>query len=129
MKVGLLRAVGAGTALYGLGVARWPGLLARSSGLADEQGRTAEATRASLRPLALREVASGLALCLAPKGPALGTAAALRLAADLGDAALLGRTLPTRRHRRAAVAVSVAWASLTTAALLLPATPARGGTA
>ena len=49
MKVGLLRAVGAGTALYGLGVARWPGLLARSSGLADEQGRTAEATRASLR--------------------------------------------------------------------------------
>ncbi|RKN45891.1 hypothetical protein [Streptomyces hoynatensis] len=126
MRVGLLRAVGAGTALYGLGVAVWPGLLARPSGLADEEGRTAEATRASLRPLALREVASGLALGLAPKGPALGTAAALRLAADLGDAALLGRTLPAPRHRRAAATVSLAWASLTAAALLLPARPAGG---
>ncbi|WP_432014405.1 hypothetical protein [Streptomyces cucumeris] len=120
MRVGLLRMVGTATALYGVAVTAWPALLARPSGLVDAQGRTEPATRVSLRPLGLREAASGLAMAVAPRGPALTTATALRIAADLGDAGLLGRTLPGRERRAAAVAVSVGWAALSVVGLLAP---------
>jgi hypothetical protein len=69
-------------------------------------------TGIALRPLGWRDAASGLALALAPAGPALRAAAVLRVAADLGDAALLGATLPDRRARIGAVAVSVGWGAL-----------------
>ncbi|WP_030610607.1 hypothetical protein, partial [Streptomyces sclerotialus] len=120
MRVGLLRAVGAATALYGVAVTVVPDLLARPSGLADANGRVAEATRVSLRPLAWRDAASGAALALVPEGPALRTAALVRIAADFGDAVLLGVTLPDRSARRKAVAVSVGWGALSLAGLLAP---------
>ncbi|QPP09933.1 hypothetical protein G4Z16_29900 [Streptomyces bathyalis] len=116
MHVRMLRLVGAATALYGLAVTARPELLARPSALTGEDGRVAEATRTSLRPLALRDAACGLAMACAPEGPALRTAALVRVASDLGDAALLGSTLP--RHARAkAVAVSVGWAALSVVGL------------
>ncbi|MFI8851243.1 hypothetical protein [Streptomyces sp. 891-h] len=115
-RVGLLRAVGAATACYGVAVAAWPQLLAKPSGLVTEDGRTPQDTRTALRPLAWRDAACGAALMLAPEGPALTTAAWLRAAADLGDAALLGATLP-RKARAKAVAVSVGWGALSVAAL------------
>ncbi|MER7410184.1 MULTISPECIES: hypothetical protein [Streptomyces] len=116
MRTGVLRAVGATTAVYGLAVAARPGLLARPSGLVDEGGRVPGHTAVSLRPVGLRDAASGLALVLAPRGPALRTAAWVRMAADFGDAALLGATLP-RRARAGAVAVSLAWGAVSLAAL------------
>ncbi|MFJ6214036.1 hypothetical protein ACIQGZ_11995 [Streptomyces sp. NPDC092296] len=125
MRVGLLRAVGAATAVYGVAVTAWPGLLARPSGLADADGRTAEATAVSLRPLGWRDAVSGTALLLAPGGAALRLAALVRIGADLGDALLLGRTLPAPGRRRAAVAVSVGWGTLSVAGLLLPDRPTR----
>lgn len=118
MKVGLLRAVGVATAVYGVAVTALPALLARPSGLVDEEGRTERATRTSLRPLAWRDAVSGLALAVAPEGPALRTAAYVRIAADFGDAALLGATLPGRDRKLAAVAVSVGWGALSVAGLL-----------
>ncbi|HEV7628670.1 MAG TPA: hypothetical protein VGO89_19440 [Streptomyces sp.] len=118
MRVGLLRTVGAATALYGLAVTMQPGLLARPSGLVDAEGRTAEHTRVSLRPLAWRDMASGLVMVAAPDGAALRTATLLRIAADFGDALLLGRTLPDRDKRGKAVAVSAAWGALSVAGLL-----------
>lgn len=111
MHTGLLRTVGAVTALYGLAVTARPGLLARPSGLAEE-------THVAVRPLAWRDAASGLALLLAPEGPALRTAARIRLAADFGDAALLGLTLPGRGRRAGAVAVSLGWGALSAVGLL-----------
>lgn len=119
MNVRILRAVGVGTALYGLAVTACPGLLARPSGLTDHRGEVAEHTATSLRPLALRDLASGVAMALAPTDSALRTAAAVRLAADFADAALLSVTLP-RERRAKAVAVSVGWGSLTVAGLLVP---------
>lgn len=116
MRVGLLRVVGVATAAYGAAVTLKPELLAKPSGLVDAAGRTAAHTRTSLRPLAWRDAASGIALALAPEGAALRTAAWVRIAADLGDAALLGATLP-REARAKAVAVSVGWGSLSVAAL------------
>jgi hypothetical protein len=118
MHVGLLRTVGAATAAYGVAVTTLPALLARPSGLVDTRGGTTPHTRTALRPLAWRDAASGAAMLLAPAGGALRTAALLRIAADLGDAVLLGATLPGRATRRKAVAVSVGWASLSVAGLL-----------
>ncbi|MFE2230173.1 hypothetical protein [Streptomyces kronopolitis] len=118
MKVSLLRAVGVATAAYGVAVAAAPGLLARPSGLAGDDGRTAPGIRTSLRPLAWRDAVSGLVMALAPDGPALRTAAYVRIAADFGDAVLLGATLPGRARRVGAVAVSVGWGALSVAGLL-----------
>lgn len=117
MDVRILRAVGVGTALYGLAVTARPGLLARPSGLTDHRGEVAEHTATSLRPLALRDLASGAAMAFAPTDSALRTAALVRLASDFGDAALLSVTLP-RERRVKAVAVSVGWGALTVAGLL-----------
>ena len=113
MRVGVLRAVGAATAVYGAVVTARPDWLARPSGLPDDP-----VTRTSLRPLAWRDMAGGLALLAAPEGPALRTAAAVRMAADFGDAALLGATLPGRGRRAGAVAVSVGWGALSAWAVL-----------
>ncbi|WP_367431046.1 hypothetical protein [Streptomyces celluloflavus] len=125
MNVGLLRAVGAATAVYGVAVAALPGLLARPSGLVNDERRTERATRTALRPLAWRDAASGLAMVLAPEGPALRTAAYLRIAADFGDAVLLGVTLPHRDRRVKAVVVSVGWGALSVAGLLAGGTSAE----
>ncbi|MFG2210888.1 hypothetical protein [Streptomyces sp. NPDC048638] len=118
MTVRLLRAVGAATAVYGLAVTALPGLLARPSGLVDDEGRTARETRTALRPLGWRDAASGLAMVLAPAGPALRTAACVRIAADFGDAVLLAATLPGRERKAKAVAVSLGWGALSVVGLL-----------
>lgn len=124
MNTRLLRLTGAATALYGLAVAVRPALLARPSGLVDEAGEVAPDTEVCLRPLAWRDAASGLAMVLAPDGDALRTAALVRIAADFGDAVLLGGTLP-RERRVTAVAVSVGWGTLSAVGLLTGAQRAR----
>lgn len=123
----LLRAIGTVTALYGLAVTARPQLLAAPSGLVDEAGRTEEHTRISLRPLAWRDMASGIAMATAPAGPALTTATLVRIAADLGDALLLGRVLPGRARRAGVLAVSVGWGALSVAGLLGGGAGRRGG--
>ncbi|WP_165989117.1 hypothetical protein [Streptomyces sp. YIM 98790] len=127
MRVGLLRMIGAATAAYGIAVAARPALLARPSGLTDRDGRVAEETELSLRPLAWRDAASGLALLLAPEGPALRTAAAVRIASDLGDAVLLGTALRGRFRRFGVVTTAGGWAALTLGALLAPPRDETGG--
>ncbi|MFF7588209.1 hypothetical protein ACFZCK_12085 [Kitasatospora purpeofusca] len=114
----LLRLTGAATAVYGIAVARQPALLARPSGLTAPDGSVPAPVAACLRPLALRDAACGLAMALAPNDAALRTATALRIASDLGDAALLATALPARRHRVMAVVVSVGWGALSVAGLL-----------
>ena len=119
MRVGLLRGVGAATAVYGLLVAARPELLARPSGLVEPDGGVARATAVSLRPLAWRDAASGIAMVVAPVGVPLVAVTLLRVAADLGDAVLLGSTLTGRSTRLKAVAVSVGWGALSVAGLIV----------
>lgn len=57
-------------------------------------------------------------MALAPEGQALRTAAYVRMAADFGDAVLLGATLPGRDRKLKAAAVSVGWGALSVAGLL-----------
>lgn len=121
-----LRLIGAATAGYGVAVAAHPELLARLSGLAGPGGEVAAATATSLRPLGLRDAASGTAMVVAPQGAALCSVTLVRVAADFGDALLLGRTLP-RERRWQAVAVSLAWGGLSGAALLWARGSGRAG--
>lgn len=118
MGTALLRTVGAVTAVYGAAVTAVPDLLAKPSGLTSSKGGVAPETRISLRPVAWRDAVSGLALVLAPEGAPLHTAAVVRIAADLGDAVLLGSTLPDPGRRRMAVAVSAGWGALSVVGLL-----------
>jgi hypothetical protein len=118
MRSRFLRGVGAATFVYGVAVAIRPELLARPSGLVDESGRVDEATAVSLRPLGLRDAVSGAAMVLAPAGAPLRLATMVRMGADFGDALLLGSTLPSRRLRRMAVAVSVGWGALSVIGLV-----------
>jgi hypothetical protein len=107
-----LRAVGAATFIYGVAVSIRPELLARPSGLVDEQGEVSAATIVSLRPVGWRDAVSGAAMVLAPAGAPLRLAAVVRMGADFGDALLLGTTLPDRNRRRFAVAISVGWGAV-----------------
>ncbi|MFC4495608.1 hypothetical protein ACFPA8_15875 [Streptomyces ovatisporus] len=118
MRTGLLRMIGAVTALYGLAVTARPELLAVPSGLVDDAGLTTGHARISLRPLAWRDLASGVAMATAPAGAALTTATLVRISADFGDALLLGATLPGRSRKYGAVAVSLGWGALSVAGLL-----------
>ncbi|MER6400339.1 MULTISPECIES: hypothetical protein [unclassified Kitasatospora] len=118
MNSRLLRLTGAATAVYGLAVTRRPALLAAPSGLTAADGSLPRSTAACLRPLAFRDAACGLAMAFAPDDSALRAATLVRIASDLGDAALLATALPERRHRVMAVAVSVGWGALSVAGLL-----------
>lgn len=113
-----LRLVGAATAVYGFAVAARPDLLAVPSGLARRGEPVPPETATCLRPLAWRDAACGLAMALAPDDSSLRAATLLRIAADIGDAALLGSALPNRRNRAMAVTVSLGWGSLSVAGLL-----------
>ncbi|MGW4894397.1 hypothetical protein ACWEQL_19305 [Kitasatospora sp. NPDC004240] len=116
----LLRLTGAVTFAYGLLVTARPALLARPSGLAAPDGTVPTEVVTCLRPLVLRDAACGLAMVLAPDARSLRTATLLRIASDLGDAVVLTRALPERRHRAMAATVSVGWAALSVAGLLRP---------
>ncbi|MEV7128356.1 hypothetical protein [Streptomyces sp. NPDC093260] len=118
MRTGLLRVVGAATTAYGVTAVRRPDWLAGPVGLTGEHGRTHPYTALALRPLAWRDAAGGLAMLLAPAGPALATAAAVRIASDVGDAVLFGRAVTGRVRRAGAVASALGWAALTAAALV-----------
>ncbi|WP_037874068.1 hypothetical protein [Streptomyces sp. PsTaAH-124] len=117
MRTGLLRTVGAVTAAYGAVAAYRPGWLARPVGLVDPEGNTHPHTATALRPLAWRDAASGLAMLLAPRGPALVTATAVRIASDVGDAVLFGTGSGGRVRRAGAVVTALGWAAVTVAAL------------
>lgn len=118
MRTGLLRAIGAATCAYGIATAYRPGLLARPCGLVDPDGRVGSHTATVLRPLAWRDAATGLAMLVAPRGPALATATTVRVASDVGDAVLFGRVLPGRVRRAGAAVTALGWAALTVAGLV-----------
>ncbi|MER6035841.1 hypothetical protein ABT133_18265 [Streptomyces sp. NPDC001835] len=125
MRTGLLRIIGAATLAYGAATAYRPGLLARPCGLVDRDGDVDPHTAAVLRTLAVRDAVNGLAMTVAPRGPALVTASAVRIASDVGDAVLFGGALPGRFRRAGAVGTALGWAALTAAALIVPAGPGR----
>ncbi|MDO0925086.1 hypothetical protein QQY24_06505 [Streptomyces sp. TG1A-8] len=118
MRTGLLRALGAATAVIGTGFVYRPGLMARPAGLAAPDGHVDPRTALAVRALGWRDAATGLAMLVAPDGRPLATAAAVRIALDLGDGAVFGTAVPGRVRRAGTLAAAGGWAALTLAGLL-----------
>ncbi|MGH3762179.1 hypothetical protein [Actinophytocola sp.] len=88
----LPRALGIATAAYGAAITAKPVLPLKPSGML--HGHAPEADQeAFVRTLGVRDLASGVAMALAPGRGAMRTAIAVRVASDLGDLVVLGRVL------------------------------------
>ncbi|MFR9751286.1 hypothetical protein ACL02S_09640 [Nocardia sp. 004] len=99
------RIAGIATAAYGLAVALRPVVLLGPCGWPDnDTGRAAMARMAGTR-----DIASGLAMALAPTPEAMRLAIAARVASDLSDTIVLGRALRGQPQRSKAIAVTVGW--------------------
>ena len=107
----LPRALGMATAAYGVAIFVRPELLLKPSGLL--HGDAAEPEQAAfVRTLAVRDLASGLAMVFA-KGPmAMRFALAVRVASDAGDLVVLGQALRDRPERSKVMAVAGGWGAL-----------------
>nr|WP_271209041.1 hypothetical protein [Rhodococcus wratislaviensis] len=86
--------LGASTATYSLALIASPRLLATPCKLTTTAGTVTSHVATLIRVIAVRDTASGLAMALAPTGPALRGAVADRAASDFGDAAIFGAALP-----------------------------------
>ncbi len=85
------RLLGVATIAYSLAVAARPEVLLKPTGLATGLGD--DGLRATARLVALRDLASGLAMVFAPNTQALRLAIAVRVGADVADTAVLGTAL------------------------------------
>lgn len=114
----LPRALGAATAAYGAAILSRPELLLAPSGLL--RGDRAEPEQAMfVRTLAVRDLASGLAMVFASGRAATRVAVAIRVAADAGDLVVLGRALRGRPERAKVLAVAGGWGAVCLASGLL----------
>ncbi|MDD7936956.1 hypothetical protein PHK61_00820 [Actinomycetospora lutea] len=106
------RLLGVATAGYSVAIIADPSLFARPTGLQADGAPLPTATAIGVRALGGRDLASGLAMALAPAGKALRTAIAVRVGADVADLAVLGTSLPDRSYRAKAAGVAAAWGTL-----------------
>lgn len=118
----LPRLIGLATAGYSVAIMVRPELFAGPCKLTDEAGRVPRQVRTLVTAIGARDLASGLALALAPAGRPMRLALATRVACDLGDAVFLAAGVPDAEARKKVVAVAGGWAALTA----LSALTARG---
>ena len=105
------RALGVATAAYSVAIIVSPSLFAKPTKL-QQGGSLPTGTAIGIRALGGRDLASGLAMALAPAGDPLRTAVAVRVGSDVVDLVLLGTTLPDRGARLKSVGVAAAWGAL-----------------
>jgi hypothetical protein len=108
------RTIGVLTAAYGVSAILRPQTLARWTELGDPASPSA-AVRALSASIGVRDLCSGAAIVLAPRGRALRTALVVRATLDAGDAIVFGRLCPTRRARVTIAAVAAGWGALAAA--------------
>ncbi|SES37486.1 hypothetical protein [Actinokineospora terrae] len=106
------RALGLATAAYGAAVTIRPALMAKPTGLVTLTGEPARGVAVLTRSIGVRDVATGLAMAVAPAGTALRTAIAVRVSADIADAVGFGTGLPDADARRKSALVAGIWAGL-----------------
>jgi hypothetical protein len=106
----LPRTLGVLTAAYGLATLIRPAILAKPSGLSAGEPPASVATL--VRAVGVRDVASGVAMAVST-GRAQRIAVAVRIAADLGDAATwaFGSSVDPAARRKT-IAVGAGWAAL-----------------
>lgn len=106
------RLLGVATAGYSVAIITRPELFTKPTKLQADGAPLPTATAIGVRALGGRDLASGLAMALAPAGRALRTAIAVRVGADVADLVVLGTSLPDRDARAKAAAVATAWGGL-----------------
>lgn len=111
MSTWLPRLLGVVTAAYGAAATTNPDFLIRPAGL-DQDGPTPPGTALACRAVGVRDLVSGVAMTAATTPAALRTAIAIRVASDLGDAAVLGTRLPDSQARRRTGAMALSWGLL-----------------
>ena len=107
----LQRTIGLLTAAYGVSAILRPQTLARWTGLGDPAAPGA-AVRALSVSIGVRDLVSGTAIALAPRGRPLRAALLARATFDAGDAVVFGTLCPTRRARITIAAVAAGWGAL-----------------
>lgn len=108
MRFLLPRLLGVATAAYGVAITAKPELLLKPSGLPTDDERLHMMTRT----LGVRDFASGVAMALAPSRKAMRMAIGVRVASDVGDAAVLGSALAGKPEQKKVLAVAGGWAVL-----------------
>jgi hypothetical protein len=111
------RTIGVLTAAYGVSAILRPQTLARWTGLGDPASPGA-AVRALSASIGVRDLCSGIAIVLAPRGPALRATLVVRATLDAGDAIVFGTLCPTRRARVTIAAIGAGWGVLAAATAL-----------
>jgi hypothetical protein len=107
----LPRALGVATAIYGAAIVARPVLLLKPSGML--RGGEPEAEQETfVRVLGVRDLASGVAMAVAPTRKAMRTAIAVRVVSDLGDLVVLGQALRDKPERTKVMAAAGGWAAL-----------------
>jgi hypothetical protein len=106
------RLLGVATAGYSVAIIARPELFTKPTALQAEGAPLPTATAIGVRALGGRDLASGLAMALAPSGKALRTAIAVRVGADLVDLVVLGTSLPDATARTKAAGVAAVWGTL-----------------
>lgn len=120
----LPRALGVATAAYGATIFVKPELLLRPSGMLRAETEPEQAT--FVRTLAVRDLASGLAMTFARGRKAMRVAIAVRVASDAGDLVVLGNALRGRPERGKVMAVAGGWGALCALSALTTRSPAGG---
>ena len=120
------RLLGAATAAYSVAITARPELFLKPTKLVAEGERPTSGQRALTMAIGGRDLASGLAMLLAPAGAPLKTAIAVRVGADVADLAVLGSQLPDRDAREKATMVAAGWGAVCALSILAADRPRRG---
>jgi hypothetical protein len=110
-RPGFARVMGALTVVYSVAVLAKPKVFAKPCGLLNPAGQVPADVEPLIRSIAARDTFIGLAMVAAPAGAPLRWATGLRAVSDLGDAALLGSSLPDKSARTKVIEVSGVWAT------------------
>jgi hypothetical protein len=108
MRFLLPRLLGLATAAYGAAITAKPGLLLKPSGMPQDDPHLHTFTRT----LGIRDLASGVAMAVAPTRKAMRLAIAVRVASDAGDLVVLGTAMAGKPEQKKIVAVAGGWGLL-----------------
>jgi hypothetical protein len=117
MRFVLPRLLGVVRASYGVAIFAKPELLLKQAGML-RGNRSSEEQATFVRTLAVRDVASGLAMATAPSRSAMRVAIGVRVLSDAGDLVVLGRALAGRPEQTKNVAAAAGWGLLCAASAL-----------
>jgi len=112
------RLLGVATAGYSVAIIVKPELFLEPIGLIEESGSPSDGQKVITRAIGGRDLATGVAMAVAPAGNPLRTAIAVRVGADVVDLVALGSGLPDQESREKATMVAAGWGALCALSLL-----------